>query len=356
MLALQLGRRPYFRKRDIEQLGRIDEDGLEEWQPWSGGPNSASLQQSRTPLLAFSSFRHLVDVLDMLVTSELAPRAGLDIQEALSHLNNWKSALPAKLEYLQSESIPTPPTPPAVLLQLTYHCAALSLTPAQSWLQQVLDLLEPSPNRLGLTSLPPVVHCLMWVIKRHSTHFPSDPVLRARMQKLQADMDRTWRKTVPDVQSPPLHSRPSISVIQMPTPDSIHQALSIHSVSGPVAGTNDARNTQADSRVTLPNAMGAGTNHQLEPLVDVSRPPPQPDPLYPDIPGDLESFFDDLASLDNANKLENQPQFMQNLGFAPDANMADLFSEFIPMQSSAFIGHDSSDLGHLDHYSFYDAT
>lgn len=31
MLALQLGRRPYFRRHDLELLGKIDEDGLEEW-------------------------------------------------------------------------------------------------------------------------------------------------------------------------------------------------------------------------------------------------------------------------------------------------------------------------------------
>lgn len=355
MLALQLGRRPYFRKRDIEQLGRIDEDGLEEWQPWSGGPNSASLQQSRTPLLAFSSFRHLIDVLDMLVTSELASPAGLSVQEAMQRLNDWKIALPPKLDYLQSESVPTPPTPPAVLLQLTLHCTALSLMPTQSWLQQILDLLEPSPNRLNLASLPPVVHCLMGIVKRYSTHFLSDPALRTRMQKLQMDIDRTWRKNVPDVQSPPVQPRHSITVMQMPTPDSVHQPLSSNHATGQVIGTNDARGVQADSRGSLPEVLGAGTNQQIGSLLSASR-PSQSDPRYPDIPGDLESFFDDLASLDNANKLESQPQFMQNLGFAPDANMADLFSEFIPMQSSAFIGQDTADLGHLDHYNFYDAS
>ena len=355
MLALQLGRRPYFRKRDIEQLGRIDEDGLEEWQPWSGGPNSASLQQSRTPLLAFSSFRHLIDVLDMLLTSEFASVVGMEAQDTLQRLHDWKSALPPKLDYLQSESIPTPSTPPAVLLQLAYHCTALSLMPAQSWLQRVLDLLEPSPDRLDLTSLPPVVHCLMYIVKRHSAQFLSDPVLRARMQKLQTDMDRTWRKTDPDFQSPLLQSRHAIAVMQMPTPDSIHQPLSSHPMTAQVVRSTDARGVQADSHGGIPESLEAGTDEKIESLIDASR-PPQSDPRYPEIPGDLESFFDDLASLDNANKLENQPQFMQNLGFAPDASMADLFSEFIPMQSSAFIGHDPSDLGHLDHYNFYDAS
>ncbi|KAF2633674.1 hypothetical protein BU25DRAFT_381300 [Macroventuria anomochaeta] len=357
MLALQLGRRPYFRKCDIEQLGRIDEDGLEEWQPWSGGPNTASLQQSRTPLLAFSSFRHLLDVLDILVTSELASISGLPIQETMQRLNDWKTALPPKLDYLQSETAPTPPTPPAVLLQLTYHCTALSLMPTQPWLQRILELLEPAPNRLSLTSLPPVVHCLMGMVKRHSTHFLSDPALRTRMQKLQTDIDRTWRKTIPDIRSPPLHSSQSIAVMQMPTPDSIHQSLSSNHGVGQVAGANDARAVQAQGSAGLPDVLSANANQQIESFLNASR-PAQPDPRYLDggIPGDLESFFDDLASLDSTKKLENQPQFMQNLGFAPDANMADLFSEFIPMQSSAFIGQDSADLGHLDHYNFYDPS
>lgn len=352
MLALQLGRRPYFRKTDIEQLGRIEEDGLEEWQPWSGGISTA---QSRTPLLAFSSFRHLLDILDILVTSELCSSSGLPIQDTLQRLNDWKAALPPKLDYLQSDTAPTPLTPPAILLQLTYHCTALSLMPTQLWLQKILELLEPSSSRLGLSSLPPVVHCLMGIVKRHSTLFLSDQALRTRMLKLQTDIDRTWRKTIPDIRSPPLHSRQSIAAMQMPTPDSMHPSLSGGQVMGQVAGANSTRGAQTQGSGSIPDVLDANTNQQIESFLNASR-PPQPDPRYPDIPGDLESFFDDLASLDTTNKMENQPQFMQNLGFAPDANMADLFSEFIPMQSSAFIGQESADLAHLDHYNFYDAS
>jgi hypothetical protein len=355
MLALQLGRRPYFRKHDIEQLGRIDEDGLEEWQPWSGGTNAASMQQSRTPLLAFSSFRHLLDVLDILVTSELASPTGLTVQDTLQRLNDWKTALPPKLDYLQSEASPTPPTPPAVLLQLTYNCTALSLMPTQAWLRQILELLEPSLDKLGLTSLPPVVYCLMGIVKRHSTHLLSDPALRARMQKLQNDIDRTWRKIIPDIRSPPLHTRQSVAVMQMPTPDSLHQPISGKHAMSQIAIGDDARIVQAQNNSSHSDTLGANTSQQIDSFLNASR-PAQPDPRYPDIPGDLESFFDDLASLDNANKLENQPQFMQNLGFAPDANMADLFSEFIPMQSTAFIGQETTDLGQLDHYNFYDTS
>jgi hypothetical protein len=354
MLALQLGRRPYFRKSDIEQLGRIDEDGLEEWQPWTGGSSTTSLQQSRTPLLAFSSFRQLLDILDILVSSELSSSSNPPIQDLIQRLTDWRAALPPKLDYLQSEATLTPLTPPAVLLRLTYQCTALSLIPQQSWLQRILELIEPSPSRLSLSNLPPVVHCLIGIVRRHSARFLSDQALRSRMQKLQTDVDRTWRKTISDIRSPPLQSRQSISAIQIPTPDSIHQPLSSNHAAGQVGG-NDVQNSQTQGNGSISGVLSADANQQIETFLNASR-PPQPDPRYPDIPGDLESFFDDLASLDSTNKLENQPQFMQNLGFAPDANMADLFSEFIPMQSSAFISQDSAELGHLDHYSFYDPS
>jgi hypothetical protein len=70
----------------------------------------------------------------------------------------------------------------------------------------------------------------------------------------------------------------------------------------------------------------------------------------------LESFFDELASLDSATRSDTQPQFMQNLGFGPEASMADLFSEYIPMQSSTFVPRDDSAPSNLDQYNFYDAS
>jgi hypothetical protein len=53
---------------------------------------------------------------------------------------------------------------------------------------------------------------------------------------------------------------------------------------------------------------------------------------------DLDAFFDELASLDGAENHENQPQFMQNLGFAPDADLTDVlasdYGQFDPLLSA----------------------
>ncbi|EAW22702.1 putative C6 transcription factor QutA [Aspergillus fischeri NRRL 181] len=46
----------------------------------------------------------------------------------------------------------------------------------------------------------------------------------------------------------------------------------------------------------------------------------------PRIAPDLDALFDELASLDGTEKGDNQPEFMQNLGFVPDAGLSDLYS------------------------------
>ncbi|THC98783.1 hypothetical protein EYZ11_001762 [Aspergillus tanneri] len=46
----------------------------------------------------------------------------------------------------------------------------------------------------------------------------------------------------------------------------------------------------------------------------------------PRIAPDLDSLFDELASLDGTEKTDNLPEFMQNLGFAPDAGVPELYS------------------------------
>lgn len=41
---------------------------------------------------------------------------------------------------------------------------------------------------------------------------------------------------------------------------------------------------------------------------------------------DLDALFDELASLDGAEKADNQPEFMQNLGFVADSNVPEIYS------------------------------
>ncbi|KAJ5985369.1 hypothetical protein N7522_012565 [Penicillium canescens] len=61
----------------------------------------------------------------------------------------------------------------------------------------------------------------------------------------------------------------------------------------------------------------------LGPFVDMDGyGPPRRQRIAPD----LDALFDELASLDGAEKADNQPEFMQNLGFVSDAGIPELYS------------------------------
>jgi hypothetical protein len=72
------------------------------------------------------------------------------------------------------------------------------------------------------------------------------------------------------------------------------------------------------------------------------RPPLNPSNMT--VPPDLETFFDELASLDGTERMDNQPQFMQNLGFAPDASMADFLARQFTLPNTFPLHHDDDPL------------
>ncbi|KAI4938177.1 hypothetical protein J4E85_000616 [Alternaria conjuncta] len=82
------------------------------------------------------------------------------------------------------------------------------------------------------------------------------------------------------------------------------------------------------------------------------------DPYNALVSGDLGSFLDDFASKHGAKKLQNQPQFMENLGFSSEVSMADLLAadtgRFMPTASN--LGVDNSEESpQFPLNTFYDA-
>jgi hypothetical protein len=343
MLAVHFDRRPCLRLQDIKRLGIIDENGLDEWQPWDGRSGLLSNRQSRTPVLALSTFNAMVDILDLLVDDQSST------QDKLQCLKAWELSLPSKLAHICATTPPISLTPTTILLQLTYRCTALALTSSHIWVMRSLSLLEQVQDELGWTSLPPVLHCLLEFIMRRSTKFSSSHELQRRLGSLKSSMDTTWLS----IREHPTQHAPARRV-QQP----IHVAATARSS----AITPDHRPLTAGNTdsMPLPHSRAFPEAQVLStptPQVNVSGNdllPTQFNPQSQVFPSDFESFFDELASLDTASNLDTQPQFMQNLGFAPDASIADLFSEYIPIQSSAFASQVASNAVNLDHYGFFD--
>ncbi|TAQ87310.1 hypothetical protein B7494_g4346 [Chlorociboria aeruginascens] len=68
IIAARLGRRPHLRSDDIEQVGSVDENGLDEWDPWTDclSVRKGNTSNSRGPASILSTFNKLVQVLRIL--------------------------------------------------------------------------------------------------------------------------------------------------------------------------------------------------------------------------------------------------------------------------------------------------
>ncbi|KAH7386330.1 fungal-specific transcription factor domain-containing protein [Cadophora sp. MPI-SDFR-AT-0126] len=68
LIAARLNRRPHLRAEDADIAGLLDEDGLEEWDPWTDclSVRKSSSGNSRMPASILSTFNQLVQVLKIL--------------------------------------------------------------------------------------------------------------------------------------------------------------------------------------------------------------------------------------------------------------------------------------------------
>jgi hypothetical protein len=349
MLAIHLNLSPYFSLSKIRQHGKVDEDGLDEWQPWNAGFDVYAGQQPRAPSLSLSSFNAISDVLALLHDFDVEETAHRRSQL----LKFWEISLPPKLAFVCVANAPGPLNPPAILLRLTYFCAAFALTSSQIWVTRLLKLLERAQDEIGWKRLPPVLRCLLEYIKRQHSVRPLSTEVHSRLMKVLAVVNAAWPS---DAARPQMQASCTPAVSQLHTSGQTAVPPSDFQPIDQINLEDDAFVVLAPLNPAPPEAYSVVPQaEQFNPQQPNSVPAPLT-PVYPNIPSDLESFFDDLASLDTVNNPDNQPQFLQNLGFAPDASMADLFSDYLPMQSSAFLSQQNTDAVNLDHYGFFEGT
>jgi hypothetical protein len=339
LLALMLDRRPYLDRSDLARVGTIEEDGLEEWQPWAGELQIGTGHQSRLPILALSTFNRLLDIIGILVPAENGRN------ERTKQLSDWKSTLSPKFDYVRSDATTIPLTSPAVLLQLTHFATALALSPSQNWLQRIMEMLNMCQAQLESTKLPPVTICLLESIRRSSKSLPLDQATQAEINDVVAKFTAA---SVPGRNHDPRQAATSAAVSTY-----VQEQF-------PQAGTfpprfdvpMPARNQQLQNSASLLEDLHPNLHpdHQAQmpqsttfspSLLEADLMSPALDSYDPSVSGDLDSFFDELATLHGAKKLENQPQFMQNLGFAPEISMADLLAT----ESNQYLSMDPSTYG-----------
>ncbi|KAF2263791.1 hypothetical protein CC78DRAFT_544734 [Lojkania enalia] len=393
ILSMHLRQRSYLQHADLERFGKINEDGLEEWQPWTGcldSETTSGYESARDPVRSLSIFNLMVEIIGILSINELTEHRTVVSHENMGRIERWKATLPPHFQYIQSEGAPVPSNPPSFLLLLVYTCSAIILFSSQIWVQRLLALLERFRETLGFFSLPPILLSLIGIVEQSRAFESADRRVQSHLQKLKEDYAQAWacgQQHPGNNYESNTHIRPlfdttqitsarprttyGFSGVQIPTPESIPPSLNHRHLLSAKTNTNNADKPRVNDTLLdelLPDMSTASSHHPTN-IIDfqsIAQPSPHLNApqYYSDSalnrkiqdhpnsgrPRDLQSFFDELASLDSAEKMESQPQFMQNLGFAPDTNIADLFtndfSQFNPLVSPYMPRDEQAQIGH----------
>ncbi|RDL31481.1 uncharacterized protein BP5553_09690 [Venustampulla echinocandica] len=170
IIAARLGRRPHLRRDDIDEVGPLDEDGLDEWDPWNDclSVRRESSGNSRVPASILSTFNRLIQLLKVLNDAICVSRNSDALQISsglLEKLYAWGEGQPSPLYFDSSarsrEQISS-------LLPHQYHLHAAYLTTLAT--SQLLSHIS-SPGRVDLEPCIPIPGQLLELLKNHSHKF-----------------------------------------------------------------------------------------------------------------------------------------------------------------------------------------
>ena len=176
MIAARLDHRPHLRAQDVDIVGLIEEDGLEEWDPWTDCLNvRRGSTGSRGPASVLSTFNRLVQVLCILNEATCITDSSKRLQLStglLEKLHVWSSAQSSPL-YFDSSAMNSEEAmsllPHHHNLHLAYFTSlaisqllshgpeseSVNLEPCTRSAQHIVELLRQHSNNFGLLIVPP---------------------------------------------------------------------------------------------------------------------------------------------------------------------------------------------------------
>ncbi|PQE24323.1 C6 transcription factor protein [Rutstroemia sp. NJR-2017a BVV2] len=179
IVAARLKRRPHLRTNDLDCVGTLIEDGLEEWDPWTDCllVRRSTTGNPRVPASILSTFNRLIQVLQILNDASCASESTKTVQFStglLDRLHAWSRAQSQPL-YLDSSAMNSEQA--SSLLPHHYHlhiayfttfaaCQLLShgkrkespdLEPCTRSARQIVHLLKRHSYSFGLLIIPPTL-------------------------------------------------------------------------------------------------------------------------------------------------------------------------------------------------------
>lgn len=180
LIAARLARIPHLRAQDIDQIGLVEEDGLEEWDPWTDCLNIRRNKFSgfRGPSAILSTFNRCIEVLKILNEATCLPtgNSGHNLSTVLlEKLHLWSHSQRSPLYFDSSSSgsemshllphqfhlhnlyFATLAT--SQLLSHTTGDSVVNLEPCTRSARHTVELLKQQSQSFGLLAAPPTYDC-----------------------------------------------------------------------------------------------------------------------------------------------------------------------------------------------------
>jgi Fungal specific transcription factor domain len=177
-ISARLGRRPHMRPADIEHFGHIEEDGLEEWDPWTNSIGAASAHGNvRGPAFVISCFNRMCDIFtvlnDVICDTSSGPERQKFCQQERERIESLFKSLPFVNDSTNNSLTQQHKSPHQTYLALSYLTTKLALDfhardaepiPLDNFARNACDmlvLLTQHCQSIGLTVIPPLFEYTM---------------------------------------------------------------------------------------------------------------------------------------------------------------------------------------------------
>lgn len=350
-ISICLTRPTHLSAQFIAGMGELDEDGLDEWSPWElpgtmlqGRPMDQHLP-SRIPTRALSTFNQLVRVAMDSTHDRFSRSVGI------STLSSKDSDTPQSVH---------------LRIMTIFMTSSTENTAEPSVIDSVTGALDQYSRAYGLSTLPPTL--VPFLARLTHTSDKTHPAFQ-RFFTLNRTLSKVWSKS--ETEPPALGENGIPSFGWQASPISLDRdhgvnpfpftgratnnpptgsALDTYSGASPrhvlkqippqtsmglgfTAQHGDGvytNNTFGNMSASGPLSVGSmqslhrETSQQLNPTISQSL-SYQDDPNQGDNAVDLEAIFEEIAMLDASRQANERPQFMRNLGVAPDLDLSAFF-------------------------------
>lgn len=366
----------------------IPEDNLDEWQPWAPceGFGPVSRMSSRSPAYSLTTFNQLYDVFKFMRKRTLQRQNGLLPAEHPSEATlllhqTIKPRLPFA-SFIVARDSSSVTIPSAYVLRILFlWVSAIIDSTDESICSLILESVEQYVAQFGACGAPPFFSSCLAMMRQHRSFNDLHPHSRDRWQVIQDILSATW---VPANRPPTTTVRPASAVSKAAgapetpmAPASSHTAPSVAST----APSDLYSSTTLQTPTLLPkqytpqnNPFAMGTFSPPKPMLNTGVSPGGPAPglnmldtqnlmhaagaqlqhqqtMAPNRGGvggggsnvmdqhphhhrdsfnagalDYDALLDDLSSMDYIDRVDADPQFMANLGFAPGCDIPEILN------------------------------